>query len=275
ERIAEQTYVLRLECPEVAAALTPGRFVMLRDPNTGGPLLGRPFAMFETWAGDRPAGHDTPDAFDIGYVTVGKLTGLMTAWKPGDRVDLWGPLGNGFPAFDGRDLVMVAGGIGQTPFLATARELAGQARYGRDGRPAVPPRMSLLYGVRTAGHLAGVDRFAAVDGLELRLATDDGSAGHHGYVTDILAAEFESGRRPDAVYCCGPGPMMGAVAALCRTVDITCYASLESPMACGFGACFSCVVPVKEPDGGTDYKRACVEGPVFRASELAETAFQH
>lgn len=274
ERIAESTYVVRLECPGVAAAMTPGQFVMLRDPRTGGPLLGRPFALFETWRGDEPAGTEMPTAFDVGYVTVGKLTGLMTDWRPGDRVDLWGPLGNGFPVFTGDDLMLVAGGIGQTPFLAVARELSGQGRYGRDAG-AKRPRMSLLYGVRSEAYLAGLDRFEAVAGLDVKVATDDGSAGHHGYVTELLAAEFAAGRRPDAVYCCGPGPMMGVVASLCAEVGVACFASLESPMACGFGACFSCVVPVREADGGVDYRRACVEGPVFRAGDLAPEAFAH
>jgi dihydroorotate dehydrogenase electron transfer subunit len=105
-----------------------------------------------------------------------------------------------------------------------------------------------------------------MDGLTVRVSTDDGSAGRRGFVTELLDEEL-AGERPAAVYCCGPEPMMHAVASRCAAAGVPCWLSLESPMACGFGACFSCVVKVKTPEGW-DYRRSCVEGPVFRAEDL-------
>ena len=264
EQLARDTYRLRLRCPEIARQIVPGQFFMIRAAETDDPLLGRPFALYDIYEEQgEPAG------VDLGYIVVGKLTSLMRHWQPGDEVDIWGPLGNGFPVPDARHLMLVAGGIGQTPFLAVAREALGCRQYGRPPRQLhrPPERVTLCYGVRTAELLAGLDDFS-IEGLELRIATDDGSCGHHGLVTDLLAAAFQSDCRPDTVYCCGPEPMMRAVQKMCTEQSVRCWLSLESPMACGFGACFSCVVRVRQEDGSWDYRRSCVEGPVFPAERL-------
>lgn len=116
-------------------------------------------------------------------------------------------------------------------------------------------------------HLAGMEEFT-IDGLELKIATDDGSFGHHGFVTNLLKDQLASSRDEVHVYCCGPEPMMKAVAEICKQQSVPCWLSLETPMACGFGACFSCVTKVVEPDGSWDYRRTCVEGPVFKAEQL-------
>lgn len=262
ERMARDTFRMRLRCPELARRITPGQFFMIRPADGSDPLLGRPFALFDTYEeGGAPAG------VEFGYLVVGKLTGEMTRWRPGDSARVWGPLGNGFPTPPKGRLVMVAGGIGQTPFLAAAREALGLKRYGRPARriDAASERLTLLYGVRSAEYLAGLNDFRH-EGLTVRVSTDDGSAGRQGFVTGLLEEELATDH-PAAVYCCGPEPMMHAVAAVCAAAGVPCWLSLESPMACGFGACFSCVVKVKTPDGW-DYRRSCVEGPVFRASEL-------
>lgn len=263
-RLARDTYALALETPEIAAAILPGQFFMVRAVDCVEPLLGRPFALFDTVISrGRPVG------VEFGYTVVGKLTGLMPLWRAGDLVEIWGPLGNGFPPPVGEHLMLVAGGIGQTPFLAVAREALGLRTYGQPPRVlSQPPRkVTLCYGVRSAEYLAGLDDFA-LPGLEMRLATDDGSRGHHGFVTDLLAEALGSAERPDCVYCCGPEPMMHATAKLCRAAEVPCWLSLETPMACGFGACFSCVTAVRMDNGDWDYRRTCVEGPVFAAERL-------
>ena len=104
--------------------------------------------------------------------------------------------------------------------------------------------------------------------LDIRIATDDGSFGHHGFVTELLQDCLNESTDGVQVYCCGPEPMMKAVAEVCERADVPCWLSLETPMACGFGACFSCVTKVKEDDGSWDYRRTCVEGPVFPAERL-------
>ena len=259
-----------LDCPAVAARIEPGQFVMLRLPGRDDPLLGRPFALYDVG--------DDGGTFSVGYVVIGKMTRLMAALRAGDAVELWGPLGRGFPeppeprssSDGGGPVLMVAGGIGQTPFLAAGREILGTAAYGDRGRFAAaesPPE--LLYGARSAEYVADVPRFEAA-GIPVAVATDDGSAGHRGFVTDLLGRRLADGPRPSRVYACGPEPMMRAAAALAAAHGVPCWLSLESPMACGFGACFSCVVKVRQDDSpdGWDYRRSCLEGPVFPAETL-------
>src|SRR5687768_16340500 len=172
-RLAERTFRIRLDCPDVAAAIRPGQFVMLRLPGTNDPLLGRPFALYDTVL-DRSG---TPTGLDIVYLVVGKMTGLLTQVQAGEPMEVWGPLGNGFPNLAGAEHVAcVAGGIGQTPFLAYARELLGTRGYGGDAARPRAKQVSLYYGVRTAALAAGVDDFHAA-GCEVRLASDDGTLG--------------------------------------------------------------------------------------------------
>jgi dihydroorotate dehydrogenase electron transfer subunit len=265
-QLARDTFALALETPQIARAIVPGQFFMVRAGDTVEPLLGRPFALYDTvQSGGEVVG------VEFGYTVVGKLTGLMPSWRNGDVVEIWGPLGNGFPppSLEADHLMLVAGGIGQTPFLAVAREALGLRRYGQPPRvvPRRPRRITICYGVRSAEYLAGLDDFS-LPGLEMRLATDDGTRGHRGFVTDLLAQSLASADRPNCVYCCGPEPMMHATARLCGEANVPCWLSLESPMACGFGACFSCVTAVRMDNGDWDYRRTCVEGPVFRAERL-------
>lgn len=267
EQMARNTFRLRLHCPEIARRIVPGQFFMVRPSRGSDPLLGRPFALFDTYDDE----HGQPIGFDFGYVTVGKLTGLMPSWKVGDEVSVWGPLGNGFPVVpEGtKHLMCVAGGIGQTPFLAVARELLTSRRYGSPTREVTsrPNKVSLCYGARSADHLAGLDQFA-IDGLDVRLATDDGSRGHHGFVTELLKQSLASDTPPDLIYCCGPEPMMHAVQKIATAANVACWLSLETPMACGIGICFSCVAKIQQDDGEWDYRRTCLEGPIFPAAKV-------
>lgn len=266
ELLAKDTYRLRIECPEIARQIVPGQFFMIRDPRVCDPMLGRPFALLDVY--NDPSG--MPLGIDFGYLVVGKMTQLMTSWRAGDLVELWGPLGNGFPVPDGRRLFLIAGGIGQTPFRAVAREALGLKKYGTGTRAVAtrPKSLTMCYGVRSKSYLAALDWFDHLDGLQLQIATDDGSEGHHGYVTDLLKKSYESAEPPEAIYCCGPEPMMAAVAKIADANGTPCWLSLESPMACGFGICFSCVTKVRQEDGSWDYRRTCVEGPVFQADKL-------
>jgi len=264
EPLARDTYRLRLHCPKIAEQIVPGQFFMVRPPDETNPLLGRPFALYDVYEE-----HGHPAGIDFGYVVVGKLTSRMSRWKAGDKVEIWGPLGNGFPVPPSGHLMLVAGGIGHTPFLAVAREALGLRMYGmppREVKPQ-PSRISMCYGVRNAESLASLNDFQ-MQGLQLQIATDDGSRGHHGFVTELVAGAFETDVPPDAVYVCGPEPMMQAVSEICATRQVRCWLSLETPMACGFGACFSCVTRVRVDDGNWDYRRTCVEGPVFPAERL-------
>jgi dihydroorotate dehydrogenase electron transfer subunit len=258
--VARDTYLVRLQAPELARAIRPGQFLMIRLGSSSDPLLGRPFALYDTAIDD----HGETSCLDVVYLVVGKLTALLAKLRPGDRVDVWGPPGNGFAELAGtKHVALVAGGIGQTPFLAYIRALLGTRGYG--GRPPrrAAQRVSLYYGVRSADLAACVADFKAA-GADVHLAADDGTLGFRGFVTELL----ESHAPPQHLVGCGPEPMLHALAKLARRWNVPCHLSLETPMACGVGICFSCVTPVRTADGW-DYRRVCVAGPVFDAACLA------
>lgn len=267
EKVAAETYRVRLRCPSIARAIIPGQFVMLRLNDRNDPLLGRAFALYDVVRDSQ----GQADAIDIVYMTLGRMTGLLAEKRVGDRLDIWGPLGNGFRIPSAEHLIVVAGGVGHTPFLALTRAALGRERYA----PALyqPPsyqRVTICYGVRRAEQLAGVADFQKA-GAEVHVATDDGSQGHHGTAVDLLADCLQAMPPASAlpvVVCCGPKVMMHAAARYALDREVPCYLSLETPMACGIGACFSCVVKVRQEDGSWDYRRACVEGPIFDASRL-------
>jgi dihydroorotate dehydrogenase electron transfer subunit len=261
--LARNTYLIRVEAPELARAILPGQFLMLRLPGVTDPLLGRPFALYDTVLDT--AGQ--PTAVDVVYLVIGKMTRLLAGVRPGDRVEVWGPLGNGFPDLTGADHVaLVAGGIGQTPFLAHVRELLGGRGYGGRAPARAARKVSLFYGVRTADLAAGVEDFEAA-GAAVYLASDDGTVGSRGFVTALLDEHLGRPDPPRHLVGCGPEPMLRALAALARRRGLPCHVSLETPMACGVGVCFSCVAAVHTPQG-PDYRRVCVEGPVFDAAGL-------
>ncbi|QDU80423.1 Dihydroorotate dehydrogenase B (NAD(+)), electron transfer subunit [Polystyrenella longa] len=262
EQLARSTYRICLRCPDIAKQIVPGQFFMIRVPDSADPLLGRPFALFDVYEENGEV-----VGLDFGYVVVGKITNIMADWQPGQEVEIWGPLGNGFPEPSGGSLMMIAGGIGQTPFLATAREALGLHQYPNRKTDSRPTDVTLCYGARSKEYLAGLELFD-LPGLNLEITTDDGSAGHHGLVTQLLKKSIVEGNAPDRVYTCGPVPMMKAVRDICLEANIPSWLSLETPMACGFGACFSCVTRVRMPDGEWDYHRTCVEGPVFPGAAL-------
>jgi dihydroorotate dehydrogenase electron transfer subunit len=242
EPVARATLRLVLDAPVLAAAARPGQFVMLGalEPERLDPFLNRPLSIHRTG----PAGR-----LELLVAQVGRATRTMGGWRPGQRVRLLGPLGRGFdpPAGPG-PLLLVGGGIGVAPlvFLAERSRAAGA-----DCR--------LLYGAADAGALVPLD-----PGCPVELATDDGSRGHPGPVTELLGPRLRAaGPRPAAVCACGPRPMLAAVAGLCAAAGVPAQVSLENRMACGTGACMGCTLEVAGRP-----QRVCCEGPVFDATEV-------
>lgn len=263
QRLAPDLFRLRFSAPGIAARSVPGQFVMVRLAGIQDPLIGRPLAVYDII--DSPAGQ--PDVLEVLYHVKGKFTTRLAQMTAGQMLDVWGPLGNGFPPTTDGHLIMVAGGIGQTPFLTLAKETLGLKTYGT-GRQAVHARhVTLLYGAQTASGLIAVDDFQRI-GVDIRLATDDGSRGHHGLVTDLLEPWLTQIEPPVQVLSCGPKQMMQRVAEITDRQSIQCLVSLETPMACGIGICFSCVAKIREANATWDYKRTCVEGPVFDAQSI-------
>ena len=261
--VARDTFQLRFDCPELARRVLPGQFLMLRLAGASDPLIGRPLALYDTVLD----AHGTPRGVEVMYLVKGNLTTNLCRLQPGQQLEIWGPLGNGFATPSAGHLIMVAGGIGQTPMLALARERLGLRCFGGPERVvSQAERVTLCYGARSADYLAGVEDFRET-GAEVRLATDDGSRGHHGLVTELLRDILNEEGPAAEVVCCGPEPMMKAVSEVALEYDIRCQVSLETPMACGIGICFTCVAKVA-CEAGWDYQRTCVEGPVFDARQL-------
>ncbi len=197
---------------------------------------------------------------------VGPGTERLCRLAAGEEVWLTGPLGNGFPSPaealpQAAGAILVGGGIGVAPLALLRRGLSERG---------VPLRV--LLGFRDAAHSGGLDLFCGSGGdlcPEVRLASEDGHAGHRGYVTDLLATMLAGDDAASAVvYSCGPPAMLEAVRSLCAERGVCSQLALESPMACGFGACFGCAVP--KPGGG--YLRLCVDGPVLAGSEVEEVS---
>ncbi len=262
--LARDTYRLRFRCAEIAARVLPGQFIMVRLAGTDDPLLGRPLAVYDTI----PAADGLTAGLDLVYLAIGKMTRRLAAFLPGQTLEVWGPLGNGFPADPSEHLVMVAGGIGQTPMLALAQESLGLKAYGEPSRQAPrATKVTLCYGARSKEYLACVEDFRHL-GVEVFLSTDDGSAGRPGFVTDLVRPVIEGSPLPSRIVCCGPEPMMEATARIAAELHVPCQVSLETPMACGIGVCFSCVAKIRDASGNWDYRRTCVEGPVFDARDV-------
>lgn len=240
---------------------------MLRPTLGTDPLLGRPLALYDTI--DGPDG--APAAFDLVYLVMGRGTQALSRLIEGDLVDLWGPMGNTFPCSRAQanldHVLLVAGGIGQTPFLSVSKELLGLRRYGSHARADMSPRrMTFLWGARSGSNLAGLEDFQ-LPGVEVRVATDDGSAGHHGTVMDLARPILDSDDPPTSVFACGPEPMLEALAMATKDRSVPTWVSLETKMACGYGVCFSCVCAVQDA-ASWDYRRVCLEGPVFNAERI-------
>jgi dihydroorotate dehydrogenase electron transfer subunit len=240
--------LLRLDAGAGWPGSEPGQFVMLSAGPEGAaprtdPLLPRPMAVFRSEGA----------TLDVLYKVVGRGTALLAAARPGERVGLVGPLGTGFalPRAD-EWAVLVGGGTG----IASLFDLAGAAL-------ANGARVTVLLGARCEDELLAETDFRD-QGVELRLATEDGSAGSRGLVTSLLEAVL---REPAGVrvYACGPTPMMRAAAELAASAGRPCHVSLENRMACGYGVCLGCAVP--RASGG--FELVCRDGPVFDAGRLA------
>jgi dihydroorotate dehydrogenase electron transfer subunit len=196
---------------------------------------------------------------DVLYEEVGPKTGALRRLAAGAEVGFVGPLGNAFePPPEEATPVLAGGGIGVPPLIHFGASLV------RAGR-----RPLLLIGARSAGKHLGASLLAGAG--TVRRATDDGTLGHCGLLTDLLEEALEEAAHP-VVYTCGPHPMMAAVAALCARREVVCQASLEAYMACGFGVCVGCVVELTDGEARHGaygrYARVCVDGPVFDARRI-------
>ncbi len=239
---------LVLQAPAIAGKSQPGQFVHLRVSALEPSALRRPFSIFNAENGQ----------LELLYKIVGRGTDALSRIGVGDEVQVMGPLGHGFPVKCDAVALLVGGGFGVAPLYFLARKLLQQPDAGQH-----PP--VLFVGGRTAADLLALDRFDAL-GIEVHTATNDGSSGVKGLVTDPLDDELASLRtagRPFELFACGPDPMLKAVAIRATGTGSKGWISMDRHMVCGVGACYACIQ--KTVRGNS---RCCIEGPVFAAEDL-------
>lgn len=232
-QIAKGIFDITVAAGRLADLAQPGQFAHILIP---GKTLRRPISICDI---DREA-HTLRFVFEV----RGEGTELLSHYKMNDRINLLAPLGNGFALEDsGKKAIFVGGGIGVPPLLSAARQ------YGENA--------TVLLGFRDRSAVI-LERDFALAGCRVFVATDDGSFGHHGLVTECMR-----GVEADIIYACGPAPMLKAV---CREADIRgvrCQISLEERMACGIGACLGCACKLRREDGTEYMGHVCKDGPVF------------
>jgi dihydroorotate dehydrogenase electron transfer subunit len=258
-RLSSDYNVLVVHAPSIAAAAAPGQFVMIKTAGSGDePLLRRPFSIFQI------ARDAAGSAFGISILNkkIGTGTSQLYDATIDAELPILGPLGKPFIAPSSGEAWMVAGGVGLGPFVTLAESLQ------RAGTPA-----KLFYGARTAADLHCAELFDPL-GVESTFATEDGSSGDRGYITVPLERALQSATVDVTIYCCGPTPMMRAVASLAARFDRTCIVSLEQVMGCGMGGCYSCVVKVRHADRER-FVRSCIDGPVFDAATVVWEELAH
>ena len=239
EKLAEGIYSMWLDAPEMAEAAVPGQFIAVytNDPSK---LLPRPISICEA---DKENGR-----LRIVYRIAGAGTKEFSECKAGDTLDIMGPLGNGFP-LKKKMAFLIGGGIGIPPMLETAKQLDAEK--------------IMVLGYRDELFLN--KEFEAYG--DVYIATEDGSAGTKGNVMDAIR---ENGLEADAIFACGPAPMLRAIKAYALEKGIPCWISMEERMACGVGACLACVCKSKDVDAHSHVhnKRVCKDGPVFLSTEV-------
>jgi dihydroorotate dehydrogenase electron transfer subunit len=247
ERDTDQYFRLVLRAPQIAPLIQPGQFAHVRILPLKDALLRRPFSIFQA----------TADTFSILYKTVGKGTDALARMRAGEALSVIAPLGHGFtvPPPGGETPLLIAGGYGMAAMFLLAQRS--------------PQKGIVFVGGRRRADILCEKEFAA-SGWEVRVATEDGSHGEKGLVTQPLLKEIakrkaESGKRK--LFACGPTPMLRAVGKLAEEHDLPAELSMDEHMCCGVGTCLTCVIPVRTGDGW-EYQRTCTEGPVFDAREI-------
>lgn len=248
QQVGPRLHLMVLDAPAIAAGIQPGQFVHMKVPRMEAHILRRPFSVY---ARDVKAG-----TIDILYQVVGFGTDHMTSLQPGEECELIGPVGAVWnPPAQGRCL-LVGGGVGAAPLFMLCESIV-----------ASEATVDVVLGAQTEAALVCRSRYTQLLGGEPRCATDDGTYGRAGFCTSLvqeaLKQAADEGAPYDYVAVCGPEPLMKIVAGLAADAGVRCEVSMEKRMACGIGACLSCVVDTVEGK-----KRACVDGPVFDAGKV-------
>lgn len=248
KKILPEFFQLTLNAPEIARDVQPGQFVMLKVSESLDPFLKRPISINTI---DPHKGTIT-----LIYQVIGKGTKFLTKMLVGDTINVLGPLGQGFSRIEQeKSVVLVGGGCGIAPLLALAEKLVNEKK-----------QVYVLLGAQNKSKLINKDEFIKL-GCTVEVATDDGSAGQKGFVTELLN-KLLAAAKIDQIYCCGPLPMTKEIIRISKKAFIPCQISLEERMGCGLGACIGCVIKVRDENGIIHHKKVCSDGPVFTSSEV-------
>lgn len=254
-RIKSVYYLMEIECPPIAAAIKPGQFIMLKISDNHSPLLRRPFSVYKSY----PENHTRKtrkNHFSILYKEVGKGTKMMSQFRKGRKMDILGPLGNGFsiPSSSTFDkVVLIGGGIGIVSLYSLAEVFKESVLY-------------VLIGGKTVDDILCLEDFKKLKS-KVFVATEDGSLGLKGTAIDLfLSLRDQFKKERVSIYSCGPMAMLRALQRKVKTKNLICQASLETRMACGIGACWGCVVRTNDPI--TPFHRVCKDGPVFNIRDI-------
>jgi dihydroorotate dehydrogenase electron transfer subunit len=252
--VGQACFHIGVTTSQAFAAAVPGQFVMLQvgAQTQRSTLLRRPFSIFGLFDGSEGF-----EGIELLIKVVGKATRRLSLMRPGDSLDLIGPLGHGFRIDTRHDpIYLAAGGIGVAPIRFLSKVLIQ--------RGVLPQRCRLFLGGRSKHDLLFKEEFVRF-GVPVTVTTDDGSDGNQCLITDPLELAINE-QTPDMVYACGPHGMLACVAGIVERAGVSCQISIETLMACGLGACLGCAVPSgKDPDA---YLHACVNGPVFNAGDI-------
>ena len=283
-KVAEGSFILSLEAPQIAERIQPGQFIQIRCVKKeagkefqNDPLLPRPFSIYRV---------RQKQVLDILYEVVGRGTERMAQAKKGDRLNVFGPLGDTF-SYPAKSEIsfLIGGGVGLAPFYDLAEALIDPKR-GKQERGDV----IVLLGARNRRKIFCEKEFKAL-GVRFEIATDDGSRGFKGFVTGLLEKKLQATsnkQQATRIYACGPKPMLRVISQISEKFELPCEISIDAHMPCGYGICFGCAVKVRvqgtgyrvEKDKKTTlhptpstlypmtYKLACMDGPVFDAKGL-------
>ncbi|MEZ5020919.1 MAG: dihydroorotate dehydrogenase electron transfer subunit [Bacteroidales bacterium] len=239
-KLAESFFVIKVSSSDGLPEIKPGQFVQALVTESPATFLRRPLSVHDVDTGE--------NTISLLVQIAGPGTERLSRLRPGEKLNLVYPLGNSFTLPDsGEKVLLTGGGCGMAPLLYLGRKIS---------ESGVRPQFAL--GFRNRSRILGHDEFKELG--PVYISTEDGSEGHRGFVTDIPAFRDEAW---DRIYCCGPEPMMKAVAAACRRRDIFCEISLENLMACGLGICLCCVVPTTSCN-----LCSCTDCPVFNINDL-------
>lgn len=248
--VGPDIFLLTLKTKDHLNSVIPGQFAMIKvgSATSDDPLLRRPLSIHNI----------TEGKLQFLYKIMGRGTEILSTKIQGDTLTVLAPLGTGYTVDKEKISYLVGGGMGIAPLLYLAKLL---------NQKTLQDRFTVFLGARNKSELLAEKQFRQLSKADIQIATDDGSAGHFGFVTDLLESLEGPGDKPD-VYCCGPEPMMKKVADICARRQWNCQVSLEAIMACGMGACLGCAVRKANSPMESSYLHVCSDGPVFNAERI-------